>query len=65
MPLNWLKANAQSHLDVSSSGKIATFRGTLDIKTLGGAGFASQKVSGDWDLSDYAAVTLNVAKGDK
>ena len=59
------KDRTQSYLDVASSGKTATFRGTLDIKTLGGAGFASRKVSGDWNLSEYAAISLNVAKGDK
>jgi hypothetical protein len=47
--------------------KNARFYGTLDIKTLGGAGFASQRtVSEDknWDLSDYAGIQLDIAKGD-
>ena len=36
-------------------------------KTLGGAGFASQRTTGDdrqWDLSDYAGIRLNIAGGD-
>jgi len=48
--------------------KNARFYGNLDIKTLGGAGFASQRtVSEDkeWDLSDYAGIQLDIAKGDK
>ena len=47
--------------------KNARFYGDLDIKTLGGAGFASQRtVSEDstWDLSGYAGIQLDVAKGD-
>lgn len=47
--------------------KNARFYGELDIKTLGGAGFASQRtVSEDstWDLSDYAGIQLDIAKGD-
>merc|ERR1711915_9532 len=44
------------------------FHGNLDIKTLGGAGFASQRTTGDerkWDLSQYAGIELQVSKGDK
>nr|POE49362.1 uncharacterized protein c9e9.15 [Quercus suber] len=58
---------SQSYLDTSND-KIGRFHGTLDIKTLGGAGFASQRTTGDdrkWDLSDYAGIQINVAKGDK
>lgn len=47
--------------------KNARFYGNLDIKTLGGAGFASQRTVGEdrsWDLSDYAGIQLNIAKGD-
>ena len=47
--------------------KNARFYGELDIKTLGGAGFASQRtVSEDktWDLSGYAGIQLEIAKGD-
>jgi len=47
--------------------KNARFYGELDIKTLGGAGFASQRtISEDktWDLSGYAGIQLEIAKGD-
>lgn len=47
--------------------KNARFHGHLDIKTLGGAGFASQRTVGEdktWDLSGYAGIQLNIAKGD-
>lgn len=58
---------SQSYIQVSEDKKIATFTGTLDIKTLGGAGFASQRTTGEdrrWDLSKYAGIELKVAKGD-
>ncbi|KAF2771730.1 NADH:ubiquinone oxidoreductase complex I intermediate-associated protein 30, partial [Teratosphaeria nubilosa] len=58
---------SQSYLDVSDP-KIGRFHGTLDIKTLGGAGFASQRTTGEdrtWDLSAYKGIKLNIAKGDK
>lgn len=47
----------------------AEFSGTLDIKTLGGAGFASQRtvdeaVGSPWDLSGYDALVLDVARAD-
>lgn len=48
--------------------KNARFYGELDIKTLGGAGFASQRTvteDKDWDLSGYAGIELDIAKGDK
>lgn len=47
--------------------KNARFYGNLDIKTLGGAGFASQRTVGEdknWDLSEYAGIQLDIAKGD-
>ncbi|KAK3109841.1 hypothetical protein LTR53_016475 [Teratosphaeriaceae sp. CCFEE 6253] len=53
-----------SHLEVSTAGT-ARFYGHLDTTTLGGAGFASQRTTGTWDLSDYVAVRLHVKKGDK
>ncbi|KAK5691044.1 hypothetical protein LTR97_011696 [Elasticomyces elasticus] len=56
---------SSSHLDISAADSTARFYGHLDIKTLGGAGFASQKTSGDWDLSKYVAIQLHVKKGDK
>ena len=59
---------SQSYLDPESDDKIGRFHGNLDIKTLGGAGFASQRTTGDdreWDLSDYAGIQIRIAKGDK
>jgi len=58
-------SRSQSYLDVSGSS--ARFHGTLDTKTLGGAGFASQRTTGDdrsWDLSDYDGIHLNLGKLD-
>lgn len=54
----------QSYLEIDDG--TARFHGTLDIETLGGAGFASQRTTGErkWDFSDYAGIQLNVAKGD-
>jgi len=43
------------------------FHGNLDIKTLGGAGFASQRTTGEgrhWDLSNYAGLELDITKSD-
>ncbi|EMD00992.1 hypothetical protein BAUCODRAFT_20966 [Baudoinia panamericana UAMH 10762] len=57
---------SQSYLDCFD--QFATFRGTLDIKTLGGAGFASQRTTAEdkvWNLDDYVAIKLAVKKGDK
>ncbi|KAI5244451.1 CIA30-domain-containing protein [Aureobasidium subglaciale] len=48
----------------SSTGR---FHGNLDIKTLGGAGFASQRSTGEdrcWDLSGYAGIVLDIAEAD-
>ncbi|KAK5120529.1 hypothetical protein LTR85_006184 [Meristemomyces frigidus] len=56
-----------SYIDCSDQ-KIGRFHGNLDIKTLGGAGFASQRTTGDdrkWDLEKYAGIKLHIAKGDK
>ncbi|KAJ5549014.1 hypothetical protein N7513_006248 [Penicillium frequentans] len=50
-----------STLICSPSSLTAIFSGNLDIKTLGGAGFASQRTSGEdrtWDLSDYDGIEL-------
>ncbi|KAF2813201.1 CIA30-domain-containing protein [Mytilinidion resinicola] len=52
---------SQSYLECSSSS--ARFHGELDIKTLGGAGFASQRTAGDdvsWDLSGYDGIQLKL-----
>lgn len=57
---------AKSHLTISESH--AVFYGDLDIETLGGAGFASQRTIGDdrsWDLSDYEGIDLTLGKADK
>ncbi|KAF2018911.1 NADH:ubiquinone oxidoreductase complex I intermediate-associated protein 30 [Aaosphaeria arxii CBS 175.79] len=56
---------SQSYLDTTSS--TARFYGNLDIKTLGGAGFASQRTSTDdttWDLSAYDGIRLDLGKAD-
>lgn len=55
----------KSHLSCDED--IARFNGTLDIKTLGGAGFASQRTRSDdleLDLSDYVGIQLCIKKGD-
>ena len=52
---------------MSESADIARFYGTLDIKTLGGAGFASQqttRVEPPWDLSAYDGVVIEVVEAD-
>lgn len=54
-----------SQLDVSDPKDCATFRGNLDIKTLGGAGFASQKTISELfadglDLSSYDTLVVDV-----
>lgn len=41
----------------------ARFYGNLDIKTLGGAGFASQRTTAEdksWDLHEYDGVELEI-----
>ena len=46
----------------------AEFYGTLDIKTLGGAGFASQRTTGDereWNLSSYDGVEVRISQADE
>ena len=56
---------SQSYLDISNS--TARFHGNLDIKTLGGAGFASQRTTAEdstWDLSDYDGILLDLGKSD-
>jgi hypothetical protein len=55
----------QSYLDCSSP--IARFYGNLDITTLGGAGFASQRTDTEtrtWDLSSYSGIHLDLGKTD-
>lgn len=56
---------SQSYFDCSSTS--GRFHGELDIKTLGGAGFASQRTTGedrDWNLSNYAGIVLELTKVD-
>ncbi|KXJ96728.1 CIA30 family protein-like protein [Microdochium bolleyi] len=63
---------SQSYLEPGSSPQSkqqhARFHGDLDISTLGGAGFASQRTSDSksWDLSSpqYTGLRVQVAKGD-
>jgi hypothetical protein len=46
---------------------VATFCGNLDIKTLGGAGFASQRTTREdrsWDVSKYDGILLDIQKCD-
>jgi hypothetical protein len=54
-----------SHLTCSES--TVTFHGQLDIKTLGGAGFASQRTTREdrmWDLADYEGIELLITAAD-
>ncbi|KAI4834018.1 CIA30-domain-containing protein, partial [Aureobasidium sp. EXF-8845] len=62
---DWTASDDRSFLECHSS--TGRFHGNLDIKTLGGAGFASQRTTGDdrgWDLSDYAGIVLDIAEAD-
>lgn len=54
---------SRSHLSVDDDGRLARFHGQLDIKTLGGAGFASQqsRPGQAWDLSDYDGIIVAIA----
>ncbi|KAJ9606794.1 hypothetical protein H2200_008803 [Cladophialophora chaetospira] len=52
---------SESYLERSGTG--VCFQGTLDIETLGGAGFASQRTVGDdlhWNLSAFGGLELSV-----
>lgn len=64
---------SQSYLECGSGrGALAVFHGNLDIATLGGAGFASQRTTADgsessgapWDLSRGGGVLLRLGRGD-
>ncbi|KAK3725165.1 hypothetical protein LTR37_000676 [Vermiconidia calcicola] len=60
---DWTASDDRSYLEYKED--TARFYGTLDIKTLGGAGFASQRTTGDerkWDLSEYAGIRLTIAE---
>jgi hypothetical protein len=56
----------KSYLECSPENPVARFHGNLDIQTLGGAGFASQRTRKDvaWDLSAYNGIHLVVTKSD-
>jgi hypothetical protein len=59
----------QSFLECHNGNSSSTgrFHGNLDIKTLGGAGFASQRTTGEdrcWDLSAFAGIVLDIAEAD-
>lgn len=59
--------SSYSELTCEPSSPIAIFHGNLDTKTLGGAGFASQRTTGedrDWDFSDYDGITLDIKQSD-
>ncbi|WBW74143.1 mitochondrial protein complex assembly protein [Schizosaccharomyces osmophilus] len=59
-----------SHLTVekgNDSDSYARFWGTLDTKTLGGAGFASQATNipnRKWNLREFDGIEINIAKSD-
>lgn len=58
---------SQSYLAIADSGSFAVFNGNLDIKTLGGAGFASQRTVSDgasWDLSSYDGIEVVIKNSD-
>ncbi|TAQ83458.1 hypothetical protein B7494_g8221 [Chlorociboria aeruginascens] len=59
--------SSRSYLDCSSSLPVAWFRGNLDIKTLGGAGFASQRTAENdrtWDLAEYDGLIIDISRSD-
>lgn len=59
--------SSKSEFVFNPPSSVAVFRGNLDIETLGGAGFASQRTTGEdrtWDLSKYDGLQLDVAKAD-
>lgn len=58
--------SSQSYLNIDQKNSTATFTGTLDTKTLGGAGFASQRTTTDrpFDLSSYSGLLLTILKSD-
>lgn len=59
--------SSHSELSCSPFSRTARFHGNLDIKTLGGAGFASQRTTGEdrsYDLSGYDGLLLDIEKSD-
>lgn len=73
-PLDWTSSDdrvrggsSYSELACSPFSPTAIFKGNLDIETLGGAGFASQRTTGEgrnWDLSKYDGMVLDIEKAD-
>jgi len=73
-PLDWTSSDDRvrggtsfSELACSPFSPTAVFKGNLDIETLGGAGFASQRTTGEernWDLSGYDGMLLDIEKAD-
>lgn len=74
-PADWIDSDdrvrggsSRSELSCCPTDPTAIFRGNLDIKTLGGAGFASQRTTGEdrnWDVSKYEGVVLDIGDCDK
>ncbi|KAF3918137.1 hypothetical protein ABW21_db0204110 [Orbilia brochopaga] len=60
---------SQSYLHISEKADSATFCGNLDIETLGGAGFASQRTTaaagGPWDLSNASGLCIGIEDADE
>ncbi|MCJ1403751.1 hypothetical protein MMC11_006974 [Xylographa trunciseda] len=58
--------SSQSYFALVPNSTHVCFSGTLDTKTLGGAGFASQTTTGNkvWDLSAYDGIQVEVINGD-
>lgn len=69
-PTDWVATDdrvrggsSQSYFECAPFEPTARFYGTLDIETLGGAGFASQRTTGDdreWDLSGFDGIEVEV-----
>ncbi|KAI9677049.1 MAG: hypothetical protein M1817_006888 [Caeruleum heppii] len=60
-------SHSHSYLDCAASGQNACFHGNLDIETLGGAGFASQRTTREdrsWDFSGYDGLEIVVSHAD-
>ncbi|KAI9827523.1 MAG: hypothetical protein M1832_004873 [Thelocarpon impressellum] len=58
---------SESHLELLEGGASVQFHGVLDIRTLGLAGFASQRTTGDdrsWDLSTFDGIELALGEID-
>ncbi|EKG19565.1 Galactose-binding domain-like protein [Macrophomina phaseolina MS6] len=58
---------SESYFDISPEDPVARFYGKLDIKTLGGAGFASQRTTGEnrtWNVDGYDGIQLEITKSD-